>query len=26
VSWAGPHIRADGKKTWVDIATEEVGK
>jgi len=26
VTWAGPHIRADGKKTWVDIATEEVGK
>jgi nitrate reductase gamma subunit len=24
VSWAGPHVRADGKKTWVDIATEEV--
>lgn len=24
VSWAGPHLRADGKKTWVDIATEEV--
>jgi nitrate reductase gamma subunit len=26
VTWAGPHIHADGKKTWVDIATEEVGK
>jgi len=26
VSWAGPHVRADGKKTWVDIATEEVGR
>ncbi len=26
VSWAGPHLHADGKKTWVDIATEEVGK
>ena len=25
VSWAGPHVRADGKKTWVDIATEEIG-
>jgi hypothetical protein len=24
VSWAAPHVRADGKKTWVDIATEEV--
>lgn len=24
VSWAGPHVRADGKKNWVDIATEEV--
>jgi hypothetical protein len=24
VSWAGPHVRADGKKTWVDIVTEEV--
>lgn len=23
-TWAGPHVRADGKKTWVDIATEEV--
>jgi nitrate reductase gamma subunit len=22
VSWAAPHIRADGKKTWVDIATD----
>jgi nitrate reductase gamma subunit len=26
VSWAGPHIHADGKRNWVDIATEEVGK
>jgi nitrate reductase gamma subunit len=26
VSWAGPHLGADGKKTWVDIATQEVGK
>jgi len=29
VSWAGPHLGADGKKNWVDIATspveEEVG-
>jgi hypothetical protein len=23
VSWAGPHIQADGKKTWLDVATEE---
>jgi nitrate reductase gamma subunit len=23
MTWAGPHIRADGVKTWVDIATEE---
>ncbi len=23
VTWAAPHINADGKKTWVDIATEE---
>ena len=22
VTWAAPHIGADGKKTWVDIATE----
>jgi nitrate reductase gamma subunit len=22
VTWAGPHVRADGKKTWVDIATD----
>ena len=26
VSWAAPHLRADGKKTWVDIATEEIRK
>ena len=26
VSWNAPHIRGDGKKTWVDVATEEVGK
>jgi nitrate reductase gamma subunit len=24
VSWAAPHIRGDGKKTWVDVATEGV--
>jgi nitrate reductase gamma subunit len=23
VSWAAPHIKGDGKKNWVDIATEE---
>jgi nitrate reductase gamma subunit len=21
-TWAGPHVRADGKRTWVDIATD----
>jgi hypothetical protein len=21
-TWAGAHVRADGKKTWVDIATD----
>ncbi|MFH1742491.1 MAG: respiratory nitrate reductase subunit gamma [bacterium] len=26
VSWAAPHINADGKKNWVDIATEEIAK
>jgi nitrate reductase gamma subunit len=26
VSWSAPHIRGEGKKTWVDVATEEVGK
>jgi nitrate reductase gamma subunit len=26
VTWAGPHLHADGKKNWVDIATEEVGR
>ncbi|MGD9202672.1 MAG: nitrate reductase, partial [Chitinispirillia bacterium] len=24
VTWSAPHIRGEGKKTWVDIATEEV--
>jgi nitrate reductase gamma subunit len=24
VTWAAPHLGADGKKNWVDIATEEV--
>ena len=22
ISWAAPHIKADGKKSWVDVATE----
>jgi nitrate reductase gamma subunit len=26
VTWAAPHVNADGKKNWVDIATEEVDK
>ena len=26
VTWAGPHLKADGKKNWVDIATEETKK
>ncbi len=26
VSWAADHIKGDGKKTWVDVATEEVTK
>ncbi len=26
VTWAAPHIKADGKKSWADIATEEVDK
>ena len=24
VSWSAPHIKGDGKKNWVDVATEEV--
>ncbi len=24
ITWAAPHIKADGKKTWADVATEEV--
>ena len=24
VSWAAPHIRGDGKKNWVDVATAGV--
>ncbi len=23
LTWAGPHIQGDGKKTWLDVATEE---
>ena len=26
VTWSGPHLAADGKKNWVDIATEEPRK
>ncbi len=26
VSWSAPHIKGDGKKTWADVATEEVEK
>lgn len=26
VTWAAPHIAGDGKKNWVDVATEEVQK
>jgi len=26
VSWAAPHIKGDGKKTWADVATEEQSK
>ncbi|MBF0430031.1 MAG: respiratory nitrate reductase subunit gamma [Fibrobacteria bacterium] len=25
-TWSAPHLKADGKKTWVDIATEEMDK
>ena len=24
VTWSGPHLKADGKKNWVDIATKEM--
>jgi len=24
VTWAAPHVRADGKKTWVDVATAPI--
>jgi hypothetical protein len=23
VTWSAPHIRGDGKKTWLDVATED---
>ncbi|NOZ87338.1 MAG: hypothetical protein GXP49_13930 [Deltaproteobacteria bacterium] len=26
VSWSAPHIKGDGKKSWVDVATEEIEK
>lgn len=26
VSWSAPHIAGDGRKTWADVATEEVEK
>lgn len=26
VSWQAPHIGGDGKKTWADVATEEMNK
>ena len=26
VTWSAPHLKADGKKNWVDIATEEQEK
>lgn len=26
VTWAGPHVGADGKKNWVDLATQKPGK
>jgi len=26
VSWSAPHIKGDGKKTWADVATEQVKK
>jgi nitrate reductase gamma subunit len=26
VSWSAPHIRGEGKKTWVDVASGEVNK
>ncbi len=26
VTWSGPHLKADGKKNWVDIATDGEGQ
>jgi hypothetical protein len=26
VSWLAPHIRGDGRKTWVDVVNEGVNK
>jgi nitrate reductase gamma subunit len=26
MTWAGPHVKADGKKNWVEIATEDTTK
>lgn len=26
VSWSAPHIKGDGKKTWLDVATEDQSK
>jgi len=26
VGWSAPHIRGNGEKTWVDVATEDLGK
>jgi nitrate reductase gamma subunit len=26
VSWSAPHIQGDGKKTWADVATQEMKK
>jgi nitrate reductase gamma subunit len=26
ISWSAPHIKADGKKTWLDVATEDQQK
>lgn len=26
VTWSAPHLKADGKKNWADICTEEVGE
>ena len=26
VTWAAPHIKGDGRRTWADVATEEMEK